>query len=306
MRTATTYRYAGAFWNKMRNRVADAADIREREGYNGSLALPSEFEAKLLIELAKRNIFRQIATLVETNTVTSTIKALVPFGDAAFYAETAAIDEATGEHTSLSVTSHKIAQLVKLTTEFVNNAAFDLQGALAVEFGRSFGKAEEEACVNGDGVSQPYGILHATSGAETGVTAASVSAITFEEVKELYFSVDAEYRRNATWLMSNETAFYLRTLKDTAGSYLWREATDTIFTRPILTTPYMPSIAAGAKPIAFGDFSYYWLIQRGGAMVKPLHEKYAATGHTGFIGNELIDGRLVRSEAVKVLQMAAE
>jgi HK97 family phage major capsid protein len=39
----------------------------------------------------------------------------------------------------------------------------------------------------------------------------------------------------------------------------------------------MSAIAPGAKPIAFGDFSYYWLFERGSAMVKPLHEKYTVT-----------------------------
>ena len=120
----------------------------------------------------------------------------------------------------------------------------------------------------------------------------------------LYFSLKTEYRRNAVWLMNDETAMYLRKLKDDVDSHLWRNSDDTIFGRPVYTSPHMPKMEAGNMPIAFGDFSFYWLIERGGVTLKALHEKYAVNGVTGFIGTEFIDGRLIRQEAVKVLKMA--
>ena len=92
-----------------------------------------------------------------------------------------------------------------------------------------FGKAEEEARITGDGAGKPYGVLHTTEGAETGVTA--TGALNFDDVKALYFALGAGYRRNAVWLMSDETAQHLRTLKDGAGRYLWRDTDDTIFGR---------------------------------------------------------------------------
>lgn len=73
-----------------------------------------------------------------------------------------------------------------------------------------------------------------------------------------------------------------------------------------MTSPYMPSIETGAKPIAFGDFRFYWLIERGIVTIKPLNEKYALNEQTGFLCSERIDGRLTRREAVKALQMAEE
>jgi len=104
--------------------------------------------------------------------------------------------------------------------------------------------------------------------------------------------------------MSDETALYLRTLKNSAGNYLWRDSDDTIFGKPVYTSPYMPGINSGSKPIVFGDFNFFWLIERGGVTLKALHEKYAVHGVTGFIGTEFIDGRLLRREAVKAMVMA--
>ena len=68
----------------------------------------------------------------------------------------------------------------------------------------------------------------------------------------------------------------------------------------------MSDVSKGAKPILFGDLSFYWLVQRGAVTLSPLHEKYAVNGITVFIGMEFIDGRLTRRDAVKVLEIAGE
>jgi len=136
---------------------------------------------------------------------------------------------------------------------------------------------------------------------EAGVTA--TGSLGFDDVKALYFSLNAEYRRNAVWLMSEDTTLHLRTLKDSAGAYIWRDSDDTILGKPVYTSPYMPEIGAGNNPVLFGDFSFYWLMERGGVALKPLREKYAALGVTGFIGAEFIDGRLIRRAAVKAVEI---
>lgn len=72
-----------------------------------------------------------------------------------------------------------------------------------------------------------------------------------------------------------------------------------------MTSDCMPEIAAGAKSIAFGDFSYYWIADRQGRSFKRLGELFAPTGQVGFLGSQRVDGRLVLGEAVKVLQHKA-
>ena len=62
--------------------------------------------------------------------------------------------------------------------------------------------------------------------------------------------------------MNDETALALRTLKDSAGNYLWKESDETIFSKSVQIVDSMPSIGKGKKVIAFGDFSNYWLVQR--------------------------------------------
>ena len=165
-----------------------------------------------------------------------------------------------------------------------------------------FAAAEENACINGNGVTQPVGILHTEHGAETGVTVAG-TAIGFDDITALYFSLKPEYRSNGSWLMNDNTAFALRRIKDSCGNPIWRHSDDTLFGKPVVISRFMPDAAAGAKPIAFGDFSFYWLFERGSAFIKSLNEMYAVQEQAGFICSKHIDGKLVRAEAVKVLEV---
>ena len=71
------------------------------------------------------------------------------------------------------------------------------------------------------------------------------------------------------------------------------------------TSSYVPTIAAGAKTIAFGDFGYYWIAYRQGRSFKRLNELFATTGQVGFMATQRVDGKLILSEAIKVLQQKA-
>ena len=145
----------------------------------------------------------------------------------------------------------------------------------------------------------PTGIL-SENGAEVGVT---TSGITFDDIVRLFFSVDKKYRGNASWLMNDETALTLRLLKDENGNSLWDHTADTIFGRPVYIDNNMPSAAPGAKPVAFGDFSFYWIVEREPLSVIVLKEKFIESGQIGYMGYEFLDGKLIRPDAVKVLSV---
>lgn len=167
------------------------------------------------------------------------------------------IPESSDTITPFPVHSYKLASRVRLNNSFVLDNAFDIEKYLLNAFAKRFSKAEETAFLNGTGEDEPTGLL-SSSGADVGVTAAS---ITYDDVVNLYFSLKPECRANAEFLMQDDTAVALRTLKDSAGNPIWKTQNDTIFGKPVITTPSMPLASAGAKPIAFGDLSYYWVIE---------------------------------------------
>ena len=139
------------------------------------------------------------------------------------------------------------------------------------------------------------------------MTAASATAVTADELMDLYYSLKSPYRKKSMWVLNDSTIKAIRKLKDNNGQYLWQPSLtagtpDMILGRPIKTSAYMPAMAAGAKTIAFGDFSYYWIADRQGRSFKRLNELFAATGQVGFLASQRVDGKMILAEAVKVLE----
>ena len=118
----------------------------------------------------------------------------------------------------------------------------------------------------------------------------------------------APYRRKAIWIFNDDTMAAIRKLKGNDGQYLWQKALqegghETLLGRPIFTSPFVPTIAAGNKVAVFGDLHFYWIGDRQGITFKRLNERYADSGQVGFLATKRLDGKLILPEAVKVLQM---
>ena len=142
-----------------------------------------------------------------------------------------------------------MTDLVKVSIELLDDSAFDLEEYIAREFAYAFGAAEEQAFCVGTGTGQPTGLFTANGGT-VGVTAASATAITADEIISLIYSLKAPYRKNAKFLMNDATVSALRKLKDSNGQYLWqpcfarRASPDRLLGYEIYTSPYAPALAA--------------------------------------------------------------
>ena len=124
------------------------------------------------------------------------------------------------------------------------------------------------------------------------------------------YKLKRPYRKNAAFITSDSTLAQIRKLKDSNGNYLWQPALtagepDRILGYPVYTSAYMPKIAKGAAVMAFGDFSYYNIGDRGTRSVAELKELYAANGLVGFVSKERVDGKLILPEAVQIMKMKA-
>jgi HK97 family phage major capsid protein len=307
-----TDEYKRAFWNVMRGRRT--ADIQNAlqigEDSEGGYLVPDEFERTLVEALEEENIFRQLANVITTSSGDRKIPVVASKGTASWVDEEGQIPESDDSFGQVSIGAFKLATMIKVSEELLNDSVFNLESYIAREFARRIGNKEEEAFFVGDGAGKPLGILAAAGGGQVGVTTAGATAITLDEILDLFYSLKSPYRRNAVFVMNDATVKAIRKLKDSTGQYLWqpsiKEATpDTILNRPLYTSAYMPAIEAGAKTVVFGDFGYYWVADRQGRVFKRLNELYAATGQVGFMATQRVDGKLVLPEAIKVLQQKA-
>ncbi|MTI71083.1 MAG: phage major capsid protein [Firmicutes bacterium] len=304
--------YKEAFWKAMRNKnnynFQNALQIGTDS--EGGYLVPDEFERTLVESLREENIFRQFAKVITTSTGDKKIPVVVSKGTASWVDEEGPIPESDDAFGQVSIGAYKLATMIKVSEELLNDSVFNLEDYISKEFARRIGSKEEESFFIGDGVGKPTGIFNATGGAELGITASTQSTIKLDEIIDLFYSLKSPYRKKAIFVMNDLTVKAIRKLKDGNGQYLWQPSVkmgepDTVLNRPVKTSTYVPTIAAGAKTIAFGDFNYYWVADRQGRSFQRLNELYAATGQVGFKATQRVDGKLILPEAIKTLQMKA-
>ena len=261
--------YKTSFWKAMRNKNAFDVQNALQIGTDseGGFLVPDEFERTLVQALEENNIFRTLANVINTASGDRKIPIVASKGTASYVDEEGLIPDSDDSFGQVSIGAYKLATMIKVSEELLNDSVFNLEQYIAKEFARRIGTKEEEAFILGDGTGKPTGVFAATGGAQLGVTTAGATAITFDEIIDLFYSLKAPYRKNATFLMNDATVKAIRKLKDSSGQYLWAPSPtagtpDTILNRPVATSSYVPTIEAAAKTIVFPfqnrrmDFSF--------------------------------------------------
>ena len=296
--------YRADFRNILRGKPMIHNVMQEGVDADGGYLVPEEFENQIVAGLEEANVVRSIAKVITTSAERK-IPLAATHSVAQWTLENGAYAESNPTFGQITVDAYKLTDLVKVSTELLQDSMFDLESYIATEFARAFGVAEEQAFCVGTGTGQPTGIFTANGG-HVGVTAGT--AITVDNLIDLIYSLKAPYRRNAKFLMKDSTISALRKLKDSNGAYLWQPSVqagqpDRLLGYPIYTSPYVPDVATSAYPIAFGDFSNYWICDRLGRTVQRLNELYSTNGQVGFICTQRVDGKVVLAEGIQLLQM---
>ena len=305
-----TDEYKQNFWQALRNktpRIEVLNALQVGTDSEGGYLVPEEYERTLVMALEEQNVLRTLCHIIHTESGDRKIPLVVSHGTASWVEEEGAIPESDDIFGQLSIGAHKLATMIKVSDELLQDSIFNIPDYIATEFARRVGAAEEEAFLTGDGLAKPTGLLNATGGATVGVTTAGTS-FTADELLDLVHAIKNVNRRNATFLMHDSSVKALRKLKDGNGNYIWQTGLregepDKLLDHPVQTSAFMPQIAASNKVILFGDFKAYWIADRQGRSFQRLNELFAATGQVGFRATQRVDGRLVRTDAMTCLQI---
>lgn len=194
--------------------------LEEGTDSEGGYLVPDEYERTLVEALEEENVFRQLANVIRTSSGDRKIPVVATKGTASWIDEEGAYTESDDSFGQVSIGAYKVGTMIKVSEELLNDSVFDLESYIAKEFARRIGAKEEEAFFSGDGSGKPLGILAATGGAQTGVTAASSTAVTADELMDLFYSLKSPYRKKAVWVLNDSTIKAVRKLKDSTGQYL--------------------------------------------------------------------------------------
>jgi HK97 family phage major capsid protein len=212
--------------------------------------------------------------------------------------------------------------LVKASIELVQDSAFDIESFVARAMGVRFGREWEDVFTNGNGSTEPQGILTGISGsgavpviaqganANSGLSSDnSTNSIGWADVVNLAHSVDKSYRKGASYMLHDQTLATLGRTLDKFGRPLFVPGlngdVDRLNGYPVIVNNAMPQVAASNVVLAFGDFSKFMIRRVKDFQILVLRERYADNGQVGYIGFARVDSKLVDAgtHPLNVLQM---
>ncbi|QIE54511.1 phage major capsid protein [Pikeienuella piscinae] len=221
----------------------------------------------------------------------------------------------------ISIPLHELSASPKASQRLLDDSAFDIEGWLAERIADRFIRAENAAFVNGDGVDKPTGFLSYSTLPNdnwawgnlgyipTGTAGDFSSVDPSDAIVDLIYSLGAEYRVNASFVMNSKTAGAVRKMKDADGRFLWAESLVSgqparLMGYPVVISEDMPDIDVDAVAIAFGDFGAgYTIAERPDLRV--MRDPFSAKPHVLFYASKRVGGDVTDFAAIKLLKFAA-
>lgn len=296
-----TDEYKKAMLSAMRSNFRNISNVlQEGVDSDGGYLVPEEYDSRLIDVLEEENIMRSLATTITTSGQHKiNIAATKPA--AAWIEEGGALSFGDATFDQIYLDAYKLHVAIKVTEELLYDNAFNLENYIITQFGKALGNAEEDAFLNGDGKGKPIGIFDSKGGGN--VLGTLTAAIKSDDMLDLVYGLKRPYRKSSSFIMNDSTLALLRKLKDNNGAYIWQPSykegePDRVLGYAVNTSPYAPTNA-----IAFGDYSYYNIGDRGSRSFAELRELFAGNGMVGFVAKERVDGKLILPEAVQILKL---
>lgn len=301
----------------------------------GGFLVPPDYQNEILRKIATMAVIRQLAR------VASTGRDIVQWPRVNYTTDNKYTSGArltwTGE-TPASATTHRVTDPVfgmfsipvhtamasmPLTSDLVEDQAFDIIGVSQQLLAEAFALGEDNIFLNGTGNGQPMGILGELDGnGPTTVKSGTNGAITTtadahggKRINDVYYAVPAQYRRNqsSAWVMNSGALQACddlvdgnkRPLLQTLNQATMGNAEPQVLkNRPIYVDEFMPDLGAASKSIMFGDWTGYAVFDRVGFAIQRLTELYAETNVQLLLARKRVAAYCVEPYRFRVMNCA--
>ncbi|WP_281075721.1 phage major capsid protein [Catenibacterium sp. co_0103] len=296
--------YKDAMLSAMRSNFRNVSNVlQEGVDADGGYLVPEEYDRRLIDVLDGENIMRDLATKI-TTAGQHKINIATTKPAAAWIEEGGALSFGDATFDQIHLDAYKLHVAIKVTEELLYDNAFGLENYIITQFGKALANAEEDAFLNGNGTGKPTGIFATNGGGQ--IAATLTATIKSDDLIDLVYGLKRPYRKNASFIMNDATLASIRKLKDNNGAYIWQPSykegePDRVLGYAVHTSAFAPTNA-----IAFGDYSYYNIGDRGSRSFAELRELFAGNGMVGYVAKERVDGKLILPEAVKILKLKEE
>ena len=299
--------YKAAMLSAIKSKFRKVSNLLEESvDTSGGYLVPESWNDQLITILDSENVIRSLAKIITTDNARK-FPMVASRPVASVVAEGAAMTFSNVTFGIKTLDAYKLVTGVQVTSELLQDNAFDLENFLITEFGEALARKEEELFISGSGTGEPTGIITSIASSATETATSTLKA---DEIIDLVYALKRPYRRNAVFLTKDSTLALLRKFKDSSSNYLWQPSLvagepDRFMGYKVYTSEFMPAATAGNIAILFGDFKRYYVADRTGRSVQVLNELYAVNDLTAFIMRERVDGILMIDEAIKGLKIKA-
>jgi len=294
------------------------ASLSTQSDPDGGFTVPETLETAIDRVLGSLSAMRQICATMTIGT--GTYKKLVSQGGttSGWVGEEADRDETvTPTLRQIAIEAKEVYAKPAATQSLLEDSAVDIEAWLADEVAIEFSEEEGSAFITGNGVAAPMGILSYDTVANASyswgkigftVSGAAAALTDPDALVDLQHALKAAYRNGGSWLMNDLTMATVRKLKDNDNNYLWKpglelDAPATLLGKPVAIDDTMPDIAAGAYPIAFGNFSRaYLIVDRRG--VRVIRDEVTAPPYVKFYTTRRVGGGILLYEALKLMKIS--
>jgi HK97 family phage major capsid protein len=306
--------------------ILEGKSMNSLTGADGGYLVPESIRFTIEDLVTKQSPIRQVANVIDFTTPSTKLPVnmrgatggWVGDGDARIETSTPTLEEVT-------LNGGTIYALPKVSEELVEDALINVEQFLNENVVDTLAEMESQAFISGDGVKKPNGFLagaapvvdgDATRPFGTLQYVASGAAGTLgsdipSKLNQMIFSLKAGYRQadGCAWLMSTDVLSQIANLKDTTGRPIYlpslREGVPgALLGYKVVECEHMANVAAGAFPIAFGNFKRGYTIADRSPLTL-LRDPYSQKGQVLWYFRRRVHGGLTNSNAIKVLKVAA-
>lgn len=254
----------------------------------GGFAVPVDFQSRVIERLQGMTIMRGKASVDQTSRDMVEIPTSTG-GDDQYSSAVRVrwVDETPVAGTSAtnltfgleSIPIHTVMAETGLGRNMLEDAAFDIEGYLTRKFAEASAIDEDNKFLVGTGAGTPQGVLPGGTNilGLTEVVTLAAADVSWDGLINLMYAVPSQYRQGAVWIGERNTFRNIAKLKDSTGQYLWNPfqfsggadfGSARLMSFPTLEQEGMPSAAASAYPLIFGDPKGYQIFDRIGMTVE--------------------------------------
>lgn len=304
---------------------AETKALSEGIDIDGGFLVPAEYIQKIIIKEATIAAIRPLATVVTTGKdlvqwprVTSADDKYTTAIRGAWVGEVPAANDHRASNPVNGLIEVKVNKLMAsalISNDLIIDSDFDIQGFISSKIAESFALDENDAFINGNGVSRPTGILTEVDGnGPSSVISVDDGNFTQAGIKNIYYALPGQYRTNAKWVMSSAAMSDIEGLLDGQNRPLITTLINGSLASPefevlkgkqVITDEFVPALATDSLSAIFGDFSGYYIVDRVGMSIKFDEITGLDTDQVKVVAKKRVGGYTVEPWRLKVQKLAA-